>query len=75
MNEPHPAHEPTLIFDHKPQDRSGFRGMRWDEPPLSDALRDADLSMTPYRWPMNPRTCPPAGWVDLIHDATWEGEE
>lgn len=70
-----PVNKPTLIFDHKPRDRSGFRGMDWGSPPLSDVLADADLSVTCYLWPYNPRTTPSAAWADLIHDATWEGEQ
>ncbi len=37
-----------------------------DQPPLT---------ITCGRWPYNPRTSPPELWADLIHDATWEGEE
>ena len=34
----------------------------------------ADLAVTFYCWPFDPRTTPGEAWADLIHDATWEGE-
>lgn len=38
------------MTDWTPRYRSGFRGMRWDEPPLSDILADAGLTVTCYTW-------------------------